>query len=90
MNPKNAERNNSMNWIYNISTKELFSYWNKTGNSMMNCDFLILDGTQERRYKNYTCVKCGKGFHIGDKGHIHVTKTIRVVYHKECWNLLYH
>ena len=52
---------------------------------MGNRDFLILDGTQERRYRNYRCAKCDKGFKIGDECHTHITKKDRIVYHKKCW-----
>ncbi len=56
---------------------------------MVSRDFVILDYSHQRKYRNHTCAKCGDLFSIGDAVHTQRTKRSKRICHKQCWESMY-
>ncbi len=57
---------------------------------MTNKDITIDSKDLKNRYKYTKCSKCQGSFVYGDKIHTHTTQKYFMIYHKECWESLYH
>lgn len=72
---------------------ELFSYYNEITNigiNVGNKDIIIDNSSLEGRYMYSKCSKCQESFVWGDKIHTHKSRQFSKIYHKRCWESLYH